>query len=71
MHDAICVAKRTLESGQVVAGGGTSVTLFYNIYDATYYVYIDRFDELPSAMKGLQARGTKSYNKRMSIVRVE
>lgn len=22
MHDAICVAKRTLESGQVVAGGG-------------------------------------------------
>ena len=65
------IAERDAFVRQVVAGGGTSVTLFYNIYDATYYVYIDKFDDLSSAVKATQARGTKSYNKKMSIVKVE
>ena len=35
MHDAICVAKRTLESGQVVAGGGA--------VDVALSIHLDQF----------------------------
>ncbi|VXC25165.1 conserved exported hypothetical protein [Flavobacterium sp. 9AF] len=56
---------------KVVSEGGTSVNQFYNIYDATYYVFLGKFDELPSATKELSKRGTKSYNKKMKIVQVQ
>lgn len=35
LHDSICVAKRTLESGQVVAGGGA--------VDVALSIYLDKF----------------------------
>ena len=56
---------------QVVSEGGTSVNQFYNIYDATYYVFLGKYDELGSATKELSKRGTKSYNKKMKIVQVQ
>ncbi|WP_157504282.1 PorP/SprF family type IX secretion system membrane protein [Flavobacterium profundi] len=56
---------------KVVSEGGTSVNQFYNIYDATYYVFLGKYDELGSATKELSKRGTKSYNKKMKIVQVQ
>ena len=35
LHDSICVAKRTLESGQVVAGGGA--------VDVALSIHLDQF----------------------------
>ena len=35
LHDSICVAKRTLESGQVVAGGGA--------VDIALSIHLDQF----------------------------
>ena len=37
LHDSICVAKRTLESGQVVAGGGA--------VDVALSIYLDQFSK--------------------------
>ncbi|WP_290800982.1 PorP/SprF family type IX secretion system membrane protein [Flavobacterium sp.] len=56
---------------KVVSEGGTSVNQFYNIYDATYYVFLGKYDELGTATKELSKRGTKSYNKKMKIVQVQ
>ena len=56
---------------QVVAAGGSNVTLFYNIYDTTDYVYIEKYSSLTEAVKALSKKGTKSYNKKMFIVKVE
>ena len=56
---------------QVVVSGGSNVKLFYNIHNATYYVYINHFDSLSSAMNALEAKGSTSYNKNMFIVKVE
>jgi hypothetical protein len=56
---------------QVVAEGGSNVTLFYNIYDSTDYVYIEKYSSLTEAVKSLSKKGTKSYNKKMFIVKVE
>ncbi|NJM78625.1 MAG: PorP/SprF family type IX secretion system membrane protein [Flavobacterium sp.] len=56
---------------QVVSEGGTSVNQFYNIFDASYYVYLGRFDELTPATNELTKRGTKTYNKKMRVVKVE
>jgi hypothetical protein len=56
---------------QVVAAGGSNVTLFYNIYDSTDYVYIEKYSSLTEAVKSLSKKGTKSYNKKMFIVKVE
>jgi type IX secretion system PorP/SprF family membrane protein len=56
---------------QVVAEGGSNVTLFYNIYDTTDYVYIEKYSSLTDAVKSLSKKGTKSYNKKMFIVKVE
>ena len=35
MHDSICVAKRTLESGKIVAGGGA--------VDIALSIHLDQF----------------------------
>ena len=35
MHDSICVAKRTLESGKIVAGGGA--------VDVALSIYLDQY----------------------------
>lgn len=52
IHDSICVAKRTLESGQVVAGGGAvdvalSIHLdkFCKKYDSKEQIAISEFSE--------------------------
>jgi len=37
LHDSICVAKRTLESGQVVAGGGA--------VDVALSIYLEQFSK--------------------------
>ena len=55
----------------VVKSGGSNVNFFYNLHNSTYYVYIGKQDTMGAANQALKAKGTKTYNKNMFIVKVE
>ena len=55
----------------VLKAGGSSVNFFYNLHNSTYYVYTSREESMSEANKLLKAKGTKTYNKNMFIVKVE
>ena len=52
-------------------GGGSNVNFFYNLHNSTYYVYISKAESMTNANQELKAKGTKTYNKNMFIVKVE
>ena len=62
---------KTYLSTVIKEGGGSSVNFFYNLHNSTYYVYISKTDSMSDANQELKAKGTKSYNKKMFIAKVE
>ncbi len=65
------VEKRDEFLRKAVAAGCTDVNFFYNVTTSKYYIYYDKFDGLPEATKALEAKGSKPYNGKMAIVKVE
>ncbi|OXB01219.1 hypothetical protein B0A75_06530 [Flavobacterium oncorhynchi] len=65
------VEKRDEFLRKAVAAGRTDVNFFYNVTTSKYYIYYDKFDGLPEATKALEAKGSKPYNGKMAIVKVE
>ena len=64
-------AKRDAFLTKAVAAGQTNINFFYNVSTSTYYIYYEKFDEINDATKGLEAKGNKPFNGRMSIVKVD
>ena len=62
---------KTYLSTVIKEGGGSSVNFFYNLHNSTYYVYISKTDSMSDANQELKAKGTKAYNKKMFIAKVE
>ena len=65
------VEKRDQFLTKAVAAGRSDVNFFYNVTTSKYYIYYEKFDGLPEATKALEAKGTKPYNGKMAIVKVE
>ena len=65
------VQKRDEFLTKAVAAGRTDINFFYNVTTSKYYIYYEKFDGLQEATKALEAKGNKSYNGRMAIVKVE
>ena len=65
------VEKRDQFLTKAVAAGLTNINFFYNITTSKYYIYYEKFDGLQEATKALEAKGSKSYNGKMAIVKVE
>ena len=65
------VEKRDQFLTKAVAAGRTDVNFFYNVTTSKYYIYYDKFEGLQEATKALEAKGTKPYNGKMAIVKVE
>ncbi|MFG4000679.1 PorP/SprF family type IX secretion system membrane protein [Flavobacterium aquidurense] len=65
------VEKRDQFLTKAVASGRSDVNFFYNVTTSKYYIYYEKFDGLPEATKALEAKGTKPYNGKMAIVKVE
>jgi type IX secretion system PorP/SprF family membrane protein len=65
------VPKRDSFLTKVVAAGQSDVNFFYNVSASKYYIYYDKFDNLQEATKALEAKGSKAYNGKMSIVKIE
>jgi len=65
------VEKRDQFLTKAVAAGLTDINFFYNVTTSKYYIYYEKFDGLQEATKALEAKGSKPYNGKMAIVKVE
>jgi type IX secretion system PorP/SprF family membrane protein len=65
------VAKRDNFLTKVVAAGQSDVNFFYNVSASKYYIYYNKFENLQEATKALESKGSKAYNGKMSIVKIE
>ncbi|MBF4487921.1 sprD domain protein [Flavobacterium sp. CSZ] len=65
------VEKRDQFLAKAVAAGRSDVNFFYNVTTSKYYIYYEKFEGLSEATKALEAKGTKPYNGKMAIVKVE
>jgi hypothetical protein len=57
--------KKAIQSGQ------KNIDFFYNAGNSSYYIYYEKFDDLGLANTALDAKGNKSYNGKMTIVKVD
>ena len=65
------VMKRDAFLTKIVAAGQTNVNFFYDINTSKYFIYYDKFDNIEEAKKALQSKGSKPYNGKMSMVKIE
>ncbi|MCI9846073.1 type IX secretion system membrane protein PorP/SprF [Flavobacterium pectinovorum] len=65
------VEKRDEFLRKAVAAGRSDVNFFYNVTTSKYYIYYEKHEDLSGATKALEAKGSKPYNNRMVIVKVE
>ena len=65
------VAKRDSFVTKTVASGEPKINFFYDVKSTNYFIYSDKFDNLQEATRTLESRGSKPYNGKMVLVRVE
>ncbi|EDP70826.1 hypothetical protein FBALC1_08703 [Flavobacteriales bacterium ALC-1] len=65
------VNKRNDFVTKVVASGRTNVDFFYDVNTSKYYIYYEKFDSIQNANEALKAKGSRPYNQKMSIVKIE
>ncbi|NRB60968.1 MAG: PorP/SprF family type IX secretion system membrane protein [Winogradskyella sp.] len=65
------IEKRNEFLTKAVAAGLTNVDFFYDVNTSKYYIYQNKFDDVNSAMRELENKGNKSYNQKMSLVKIE
>jgi hypothetical protein len=54
-----------------VASGQADVNFFYDVNTSKYYIYYEKFDSIEEAQKAIEAKGSKPYNGKMSMVKIE
>ncbi|WP_163398686.1 PorP/SprF family type IX secretion system membrane protein [Flavobacterium fluviatile] len=65
------VEKRDEFLTKAVAAGRSDVNFFYSVTTSKYYIYYEKHEDLSGATKALEAKGSKPYNSKMVIVKVE
>ncbi|HEX9152127.1 MAG TPA: type IX secretion system membrane protein PorP/SprF [Flavobacterium sp.] len=65
------VTKRDAFLTKAVAAGQSNIDFFYDINTSKYFIYYDKFDTIEQAKKALQSKGSKPYNGKMSIAKIE
>ncbi len=63
--------KRNQFLTKAVSAGQSNINFFYNVSSSKYYIYYDKYDDLQEASKALETKGSKPYNGKMSIVKIE
>ncbi|TWO32847.1 type IX secretion system membrane protein PorP/SprF [Seonamhaeicola sediminis] len=56
---------------KAVASGETNINFFFDVNSNKYFIYYDKFNNIEAAQKTLESKGTKPYNSKMSIVKIE
>ncbi len=65
------VAKRDAFLTKTVAAGENKVNFFFDVKSSNYFIYTTRFDNLDEATKTIESRGSKPYNAKMVVIKVE
>ncbi|WP_400078684.1 PorP/SprF family type IX secretion system membrane protein [Winogradskyella sp. R77965] len=65
------VEKRNDFLTKVVASGRKDIDFFYDVGTSKYYIYYEKFSDIQAATNALKAKGNRSYNQKMSIVKIE
>lgn len=65
------IIKRNEFITKVVASGRANVDFFYDVNTSKYYIYYNKFDSIGAANKIMETKGNRSYNKNMTLVKIE
>ncbi len=64
-------AKRDAFIIKAIEAGQSDIDFFYNVNTGTYYIYYQKYTDIQDATKALEQKGSKPYNGKMVIVKVE
>ncbi len=64
-------AKRDAFIKKAIEAGQTNIDFFYNVSTSTYYIYYQKFSDIQDATQAHEQKGSKPYNAKMVIVKVE
>ncbi|MFC4816301.1 PorP/SprF family type IX secretion system membrane protein [Flavobacterium sp. GCM10023249] len=64
-------AKRDEFLKKAIQAGQTNIDFFYNVATSSYYIYYQKFEEIGDANTAMETKGTKPYNGKMVVVKVE
>ena len=65
------VKKRNDFVTKVVASGRTNIDYFYDLNTSKYYIFYDKFDSINQANEAMKSKGSRVYNIKMSLVKIE
>ncbi len=65
------VEKRDEFLTKIVAAGRRDVDFFYDVKTSKYFIYYKKFNFIEGANEALKSKGSKPYNGKMSIVKIE
>tara|TARA_R110002033_G_scaffold7149_5_gene26732 strand:+ start:3905 stop:6400 length:2496 start_codon:yes stop_codon:yes gene_type:complete len=65
------VAKRDDFLTKAVEAGQSNINFFYDVNSSKYFIYYEKFNDLAAANNALKEKGSKPYNSKMSIVKIE
>ena len=65
------VSKRDDFLTKVVASGQADIDFFYDVNTSKYYIYYQKFETIEQANGALKSKGSKPYNGKLSIVKIE
>ncbi|MBJ6368448.1 PorP/SprF family type IX secretion system membrane protein [Snuella sedimenti] len=65
------VVKRDDFLTKSVAAGQSDINFFFDVKTSKYYIYHEKFSSLEAANQALQLKGSKPYNGKMSMVKIE
>ncbi|MDD5148924.1 MAG: PorP/SprF family type IX secretion system membrane protein [Flavobacterium sp.] len=69
VHDDI--VKRDSFLTKTVASGQPNVDFFYDVKSGKYFIYCDKYESIEEAQKGMESKGNRPYNSKMSVVKIE
>jgi type IX secretion system PorP/SprF family membrane protein len=64
-------AKRDAFLAKAFAAGETNIDFFYDVNQSKYFIYYKKFSELQDASKEVENKGSKPYNGKTFVIRVE
>ncbi|TCK69292.1 type IX secretion system PorP/SprF family membrane protein [Winogradskyella wandonensis] len=56
---------------KAMASGATNIDFFYDVNTSQYYIYQNKLESIGEANSTLKQRGTKAYNSKMTIIKIE
>lgn len=65
------VAKRDEFVSKVVASGEKNVNFFFDVKTNKYFIYYEKYDTIGQAKNALDKKGSKPYNGKMSLVKID